>query len=799
MFSRIAIANRGEAAMRLIHAVRDINASGDRRIETVALHTANEARAMFVREADLSYDLGPAAARPYLDLAVLERALTESGADAVWPGWGFMAEDPTFVDLCERLGVAFIGPSAEAMRRLGDKIGSKLLAEEVGVPVAPWSRGAVDTLESALASADEVGYPLMLKATAGGGGRGIRMVASADDLEDAFQRTSDEALRAFGNGTVFLERLVTGARHVEVQLIADEHGTAWALGVRDCSIQRRNQKVIEESASPLLSPEQAEEVKASAERLALAVGYVGAGTVEFLYSPGDRSFAFLEVNTRLQVEHSITEATTGVDLVKAQIFVADGGRLTDLYVAKPGESGHAVEARLNAEDPDRDFAPAPGRIVRLELPAGPGVRVDTGVAEGDTIPPDFDSMIAKIIAVGRTREEALARLRRAMGETTVVIEGGACNKSFVLDLLAQPEVVDGTGGWADTGWIDRVRAEGRLVAHEHAGRGDRRLGHRGVQRRGRARGHPAAGDGARRPTAGPAPARPCRRGQAPRDRLPGVHARHRPVALPGHGHGRRHTPRPSRPSSTVLDEFHRRLVVGGRRHHVVTSTHGPTTLVEVDGVAHRVTRDEGGVQRSPAPALVVATPVARRRRGGGRGPGHRARVDEDGDGAPRAVPGPGQGPAGDHRQPGRDRDAAGASRAGRRRGPGRRGGVSRSADRAAASARGPPSGRAALPRPERPHCGRARASTYLPRPRTTRCRGTSPCARRCGRRGSRSSRTSSSSSAPSPTSPSSAATSPPTRSATPSSACTARASTSTPTSRASTSSAVACRSTSATG
>ena len=469
MFSRIAIANRGEAAMRLIHAVRDINAAGDGRIETVALHTENEARAMFVREADLSYNIGPAAARPYVDLAVLERALTETGADAVWPGWGFLAEDPAFVALCERLGVVFIGPSAEAMRRLGDKIGSKLLAEEVGVPVAPWSRGAVDTLESALASAAEVGYPLMLKATAGGGGRGIRMVASADDLEDAFQRTSDEALRAFGNGTVFLERLVTGARHVEVQLIADGHGTAWALGVRDCSIQRRNQKVIEESASPLLVPEQAEEVKAAAERLALAVGYVGAGTVEFLYSPGDRSFAFLEVNTRLQVEHSITEATTGVDLVKAQIFVASGGRLTDLYAAKPGELGHAVEARLNAEDPDRDFAPAPGRIVRLELPAGPGVRVDTGVAEGDTIPPDFDSMIAKIIAVGRTREEALARLRRAMGETTVVIEGGACNKSFVLDLLAQPEVVDGTGGWADTGWIDRVRAEGRLVAHAHAG------------------------------------------------------------------------------------------------------------------------------------------------------------------------------------------------------------------------------------------------------------------------------------------------------------------------------------------
>ena len=214
-FSRVAIVNRGEAAMRLIHAVREINAAGAGPIQTVALHTTGEAHAMFVREADLSYDLGPASARPYLDLAVLEKALQDTGADAAWPGWGFVAEDPSFVDLCDKLGVTFIGPSAEAMRRLGDKIGSKLIAEEVGVPVAPWSRGAVDTLEEALAAAHGIGYPLMLKATAGGGGRGIRMVATPADLEEAYKRTSDEAVRAFGNGTVFLERLVTGARHVE--------------------------------------------------------------------------------------------------------------------------------------------------------------------------------------------------------------------------------------------------------------------------------------------------------------------------------------------------------------------------------------------------------------------------------------------------------------------------------------------------------------------------------------------------------------------------------------------------------
>ncbi|HET6692991.1 MAG TPA: biotin carboxylase N-terminal domain-containing protein, partial [Pedococcus sp.] len=454
--------------MRLIHAVRDLNCETDAEpIQTIALYTDAEPSAMFVREADIAYPIGPAAARPYLDLAVLERVLVETRADAVWVGWGFVAEDPAFADLCARLGVTFIGPSAEAMRKLGDKIGSKLIAEEVGVPVAPWSRGGVDTLEEALAAADKVGYPLMLKATAGGGGRGIRMVSGAADLEDAYQRTRDEAERAFGSGVVFLERLVTGARHVEVQVIADSHGHAWALGVRDCSVQRRNQKVIEESASPLLEQQQNDDLKASAERLALAVGYVGAATVEFLYHPGEKSFAFLEVNTRLQVEHPITEETTGVDLVKAQIKIAGGASLEG---EKPPEIGHAVEARLNAEDPDRDFAPSPGRIALLELPSGPGIRVDTGVGEGDTIPADFDSMIAKIIAVGSSRTEALARLRRAVHETTVVIEGGATNKSFILDLLAQPEVTDGGGtGWADTGWIDRVRGEGRLHSHRHSG------------------------------------------------------------------------------------------------------------------------------------------------------------------------------------------------------------------------------------------------------------------------------------------------------------------------------------------
>ncbi|MFD8563756.1 biotin carboxylase N-terminal domain-containing protein [Streptosporangium canum] len=601
MFSRVAIVNRGEAAMRLIHAVRDLSAETGVRIETVALYTEADRNATFVREADVAYSLGPASARPYLDHAVLERALTETGADAAWVGWGFVAEDPAFAELCEKIGVTFVGPSAEAMRKLGDKIGAKLIAEEVGVPVAPWSRGEVATLEDALRAGDEIGYPLMLKATAGGGGRGIRMVASEEELADAYERTSQEALRAFGSGVVFLERLVTGARHVEVQVIADGQGTAWALGVRDCSVQRRNQKVIEESASPVLTIEQTAELKASAERLAVAVGYCGACTVEFLYHPGEKLFAFLEVNTRLQVEHPITEITTGTDLVRLQLHVASGGRLEG---PQPGEAGHAVEARLNAEDPDRDFAPAPGRIARLVLPTGPGIRVDTGVSEGDTIPADFDSMIAKIIAYGRDREQALGRLRRAMAETTVIIEGGATNKSFVLDLLDQTEVIDAS---ADTGWIDRVRAEGRLVNHRHSAIALAAAAIEAYQDEeevSRQRLLSTARGG--RPQVQHDSGRPLDL------KLRGVGYRVS-VARVGHRRFRVGLSGGAVPADVEVERFDAhsgRIVVNGRRFRLVSATHGPIHLVEVDGVTHRISRDEGGVVRSPAPALVVATPLS---------------------------------------------------------------------------------------------------------------------------------------------------------------------------------------------
>ena len=602
MFRRIAVVNRGEAAMRLINGVRELNAEGGEQIETVALYTDGERTATFVREADLAYPLGPAAARPYLDLAVLERALRETEADAAWVGWGFIAENPAFAELCERIGVTFIGPTPEAMTKLGDKIVSKVIAEEVGVSVGPWSRGPVESIDAALAVADEIGYPLMLKAAAGGGGRGIRVITSADDLKEAYDRTRDEAARAFGSSVVLLERLVTGARHLEVQVLADGQGTAWALGVRDCSVQRRNQKVIEESSSPLVSTAQVEELRASAERLALAVGYRGAGTVEFLYHPTDKSIAFLEVNTRLQVEHPVTELTSNIDLVKAQLRIAAGARLEG---DRPTEAGHAVEARLCAEDPDRDFAASPGRIALLDLPAGPGVRVDTGFSEGDTIPADFDSMIAKIIAYGRTRDEALARLRRAVASTTVIIEGGVTNKSFILELLDQPEVIDGS---ADTGWVDRVRGEGRLVSHRHSGVA---LVAAAIE------GYEDAEEVERRrllETAhGGRPQVQHQVGRAIDLKLRAVEYK-ATVARIG----------PSRfrvgvgtgdDLQVVYGELERlgtysaRLVISGERFRLVTATHGPVHLVEVDGVTHRVSRDEGGVLRSPAPALVVATSV----------------------------------------------------------------------------------------------------------------------------------------------------------------------------------------------
>src|SRR5690349_4071115 len=436
-FERVAVVNRGEPAMRLINAVREWNAEGRPALRVIAVYTAADRHATFVRQADEAVLIGPEdpgaafEGSPYLDYDELERALRACRADAVWPGWGFVSEKAEFAELCDRLGITFIGPSAEVMRRLGDKIESKLLAERAGVPLAPWSGGPVADLAAAREAAESIGYPLMVKATAGGGGRGIRFVPSAGDLDEAFERASSEAAKTAGDATVFLERAISGGRHVEVQVVADAAGTVWTLGVRDCSVQRRNQKVLEESASTALDPEQEKLLRGHAAELARSAGYVNAGTVEFLYEPGEKLLSFLEVNTRLQVEHPVTEACTGVDIVKLQLHIAAGGTLAefgallDERTGEPQARGHAIEARLTAEDPERDFAPAPGLIEYLALPAGPGIRVDTGVAPGDVIPPQFDSMIAKVIAWGQDRAEARARLARAIRQTSTVIRGGA--------------------------------------------------------------------------------------------------------------------------------------------------------------------------------------------------------------------------------------------------------------------------------------------------------------------------------------------------------------------------------------
>ena len=606
-FQRLAIVNRGEAAMRLIHAVRELNGAGEPPIRTIALYTDAERVAMFVREADEAHRLGPAMTvdadghrrSGYLDFAALEQALVVARADAAWVGWGFVAEDPAFAELCERLGIVFIGPDAAVMRRLGDKIQAKLLAEEAGVPVAPWSGGRVEQAKDALEHAVRIGFPLMIKAAAGGGGRGIRQVESIDHLLSAFASAQAEALETFGHATVLLERLISPARHVEVQVIADGQGTVWALGVRDCSVQRRHQKVIEESASAALSPEQNRMLREASVRLALRAGYRGACTVEFLYSPLTGGLSFMEVNTRLQVEHPVTEVTTGVDLVKLQLHVAAGGRLE---AEPPPSRGHAVEARLNAEDPALDFAPAPGRVVLLRAPTGPGVRIDTGVGEDDLIPAEFDSMIAKIIAWGNDRREALARLRRALAETTVVIDGGTTNQAFLLDLLERSDL---RAGEVDTAWLDRLQRCGETVAVRHGEvaviaaaieiadeiTADDRARFFAFARRGRPQVDPAGS-------------------HLIELRHRGVRHRVSVDQLGPHSYRLKVAHLSIEVVLQPLGLYERRLRIGDRIYRTVVSTQGAELLVDVDGVSHRVGRDEDGIVRSRSPVVVVAITVA---------------------------------------------------------------------------------------------------------------------------------------------------------------------------------------------
>ncbi|GAA3222923.1 biotin carboxylase N-terminal domain-containing protein [Pseudonocardia petroleophila] len=608
-FQRIAIVNRGEPAMRLIHAVREWNAEPDRvPLRTIAFYTIVDRAAMFVREADESVLIGSddpdqafTGTNPYLDFAELERALKASRAEAVWPGWGFVSERAEFAQLCADLGIVFIGPSAQVMERLGDKIAAKRLAADVGVPLAAWSGGPVADVASAREHAEKIGYPLMVKATAGGGGRGIRKVTRPEDLAEAFERAGSEAAKTAGDATVFLERAISGGRHVEVQVVADATGDVWTLGVRDCSVQRRNQKVLEESSSTALDAEQEQLLRDSAAALAKAAGYVNAGTVEFLYEPKERLLSFLEVNTRLQVEHPVTEATTGVDIVKLQLHVAMGGKLADIAAEVPPARGHAIEARLTAEDPENGFAPAPGRIEHLALPSGPGIRVDTGVAAGDVIPPQYDSMIAKVIAWGRDRDEARSRLGRALHQTAAVIDGGTTNKAFLIDLLTRPEIVSGE---ADTTWLDGLMAAGytppqRLDVALLATAVEAQEAHVARQRErlfaSAERGRPEVGHDTWYQV----------------DVRAGGESYRLQVAQP------RGTRYRVLLDGTALDvdtertgRFERRLTVGGQTYAVLTAPQDPDVLVEVDGAVHRISGGEVGLVRAPAPAMVVSIPVS---------------------------------------------------------------------------------------------------------------------------------------------------------------------------------------------
>ncbi len=447
---RIAIVNRGEAAMRCIRAVKALRTEEGSDIRAIALYTAVDRDAPFVRHADEARLLpspdGEVAA--YLDHEGLIAALRAVRADAVWPGWGFVAEDASFVERLGSEGIRFLGPNASAMRALGDKIDSKRIAESAGVPVSAWSGGELASVADAEKHAERVGYPLVVKASAGGGGRGIRVVDRPEDLAEAYRSAGAEAKNAFGDDRLFLEKKVEAGRHIEVQIAADLDGVVRAIGCRDCSVQRRHQKVVEEAPPPGLSSALLETIKTASVRLAESVGYSGVGTVEFLVE-GEEA-CFLEMNPRLQVEHGITEEITGVDLVQTQIRIARGETIAGIEL---DDRGAAFEARVCAEDPDAGFLPAPGKIVRFDPALGPRVRLDSGVATGSDVPAAFDSLVAKVIATGANREEARARLAATLLDFDLVIEGGTTNKGYLLEILDHP---DFRAGGVDTTWLDRI-------------------------------------------------------------------------------------------------------------------------------------------------------------------------------------------------------------------------------------------------------------------------------------------------------------------------------------------------------
>jgi acetyl-CoA carboxylase biotin carboxylase subunit len=408
MLKKVLIANRGEIALRIIRACRELE------IPSVAVYSDADEEALHVRQADEAVHIGPAKAqRSYLNIEAITEAARDKGADSVHPGYGFLAENARFAAACREAGLAFIGPSAETMEKIGDKSAARRLAREAEVPVVPGTEGNA-TPEEAMERAEEIGYPVMVKAAAGGGGMGIRVVESEGELEEAVKKAGQEAEAAFGEGSVYLEKFLEEPRHVEVQVVGDEEGNVVHFHERECSIQRKRQKIIEEAPSPGISPKTREEISQAAVRLAEAAGYANAGTVEVLVDE-DESFYFIEMNTRIQVEHPVTEEITGVDLVKEQLKVA-GGEGLSVSQEEISLSGHSIEFRINAEDPENDFFPSPGEVTAVEVPGGPGVRVDTAVFAGYQIPPFYDSLVGKLIVWGNDREEALARGRRALEE-----------------------------------------------------------------------------------------------------------------------------------------------------------------------------------------------------------------------------------------------------------------------------------------------------------------------------------------------------------------------------------------------
>ncbi len=433
MFKKVLIANRGEIALRVIRACRELG------IETVAVYSEADRESLHVRFADDDVCIGPAPARDsYLRIPRIIAAAEITGADAIHPGYGFLAENAEFAETCAASGITFIGPTPHQIRTMGDKAAARAAMIANEVPVVPGTPGPVEDVDEALAYAERMGFPVIIKAAAGGGGKGMRVARDADDFARSFQLARSEALSAFGNGSVYVEKYLERPRHVEFQILGDTHGTVIHLGERDCSVQRRHQKLVEEAPCPVMTPELRARMGAAAVKGAKAIDYVGAGTIEMLLDE-DGSFYFMEMNTRIQVEHPVTEMLTGVDLVKEQIRVAAGERLS--VSETPELRGHVIECRVNAEDPRRNFQPSPGKVEVFHMPGGNGIRVDTHAYAGYTVPPYYDSMIAKLIVHGRDRGEALAKMRLALD--TFIIQGVTTTIPFLGTLMNHPRFVAG--------------------------------------------------------------------------------------------------------------------------------------------------------------------------------------------------------------------------------------------------------------------------------------------------------------------------------------------------------------------